>query len=55
MLRDTRGFGAVARLLDRLGEGSGVEEAMRETLRADYARLESDLADWLRRRARSAG
>ena len=52
MLKDTRGFGAVAHLLDRLGEGSGVEEAMRETLRADYARLESDLADWLRRRAR---
>jgi hypothetical protein len=55
MLRDTRGFGAVAHLLDRLGGGSGVEEAMREALRADYARLESELADWLRRRARSAG
>jgi hypothetical protein len=55
MLRDTRGFGAVAHLLDRLGEGAGVEEAMRETLRVDYSRLESELADWLRRRARSAG
>ncbi len=52
MLRDTRGFGAVAHFLDRLGDGSPVEDAMRETLRADYARLESDLADWLKRRAR---
>ncbi|MFI5119272.1 MAG: peptidase MA family metallohydrolase [Thermoanaerobaculia bacterium] len=52
MLKDTRGFGAVAHFLDRLGDGSPVEEAMRETLRADYARLESDLADWLARPAR---
>jgi hypothetical protein len=52
MLKDTRGFGAVAHFLDRLGEGSLVEDAMRETLRADYARLESDLADWLKQRAR---
>jgi hypothetical protein len=52
MLRDTRGFGAIAHFLDRLGEGQGVEEAMRETLRAGYAGLESELADWLRGRAR---
>jgi peptidase MA superfamily protein len=52
MLKDTRGFGALSHLLDRLGEGSPVEDAMRETLRADYARLESDLADWLKSRSR---
>ncbi len=52
MLRDTRGFGALAHFLDRLGESASVEEAMREELRADYPRLESDLADWLKRRAR---
>jgi hypothetical protein len=52
MLRDTRGFSALARFLDRLGEGTGVEDAMRDTLHVDYARLESDLADWLKRRAR---
>ncbi len=52
MLRDTRGPGAIGRLLDRLGEGTPVEEAMRETIRGDYARVESDLADWLERRAR---
>lgn len=52
MLKDTRGFGAVAHFLDRLGDGSLVEDAMRETLRADYARLESDLADWLKTRIR---
>ena len=51
MLKDTRGFGALAHFLDRLGEGSLVEDAMRETLRADYARLEADLADWLKTRA----
>jgi hypothetical protein len=52
MLKDTRGLGAVAHFLDRLGDGSLVEDAMRETLRADYSRLESDLADWLKSRAR---
>ncbi len=52
MLRDTRGFGALAHFLDRLGEGAGLEEAMRGELRADYPRLESDLADWLKTRAR---
>jgi hypothetical protein len=52
MLRDTRGPGAIAHLLDRLGEGTPVEEALRETMRGDYARVESDLADWLERRAR---
>ena len=52
MLRDTRGPGAIGHLLDRLGEGTPVEEAMRETLRGDYPRVESDLADWLERRAR---
>jgi hypothetical protein len=52
MLKDTRGFGAIAHFLDRLGDGSLVEDAMRETLRGDYARLESDLADWLKSRAR---
>jgi len=52
MLRDTRGFGAIEHFLDLLGDGSLVEDAMRETLRADYARLESELADWLNRRAR---
>jgi hypothetical protein len=52
MLRDTRGFGALAHFLDRLGESWSVEDAMREELRADYPRLESDLADWLKRRAR---
>ena len=48
MLRDTRGFGAISHFLDRLGEGEGIEDAMREELRADYPRLESDLADWLK-------
>jgi hypothetical protein len=52
MLRDTRGFGALAHFLDRLGEGATVEEAMREELRADYARLEADLAEWLKRGVR---
>lgn len=52
MLRETRGPGALAHLLDSLGEGTPVEEAMRETLRGDYARVESDLADFLERRAR---
>jgi hypothetical protein len=52
MLRDTRGPGAIGHLLDSLGDGMPVEEAMRETVRGDYARVESDLADWLERRAR---
>ena len=52
MLRDTRGPGAVGHLLDQIGEGTPVDEAMRETVRGDYPRVESDLADWLERRAR---
>jgi hypothetical protein len=52
MLRDTRGPGAIGHLLDSLGEGTPVEQAMRETVRGDYARVESDLADWLESRAR---
>ncbi len=52
MLRDTRGPGAIGHLLDSLGEGTPVEQAMRETMRGGYARVESDLADWLERRAR---
>jgi hypothetical protein len=52
MLRETRGPGAIGHLLDRLGEGTPVEQAMRETVRGDYARVESDLADWLESRAR---
>jgi hypothetical protein len=52
MLRETRGPGALAHLLDSLGEGTPVEDAMRETLRGDYARVDSDLAEFLERRAR---
>ncbi len=52
MLRETRGPGAIGHLLDSLGEGTPVEQAMRETVRGDYARVESDLADWLERRVR---
>ena len=52
MLRETRGPGAIGHLLDSLGEGTQVEQAMRETLRGDYGRVESDLADWLETRAR---
>jgi hypothetical protein len=51
MLRDTRGPGALAHLLDRLGDGTPLEDAMRETLRGGYDRVESDLAEWLVRRA----
>jgi hypothetical protein len=49
MLRETRGPGALSHFLDSLGDGTPVEDAMKENLRGDYARIESDLADWLRR------
>ena len=49
MLKETRGLGALGHLLDRLGDGTPVEDAMKETLRGDYARVESDLAEWLER------
>lgn len=52
MLRETRGPGAIGHLLDRLGEGTPVEDAMRETVRGGYDRVESDLADWLEHRTR---
>jgi hypothetical protein len=52
MLRETRGPGALTRLLDRLGEGTPLEEAMRETVRTDTTGVESELAEWLARRPR---
>ncbi len=50
MLRDTRGPGAISHFVDRLGEGVPVEDAMRDALRADYARLDADLLEWLSRK-----
>jgi len=37
----------IQRILQRLGEGSSTEAAMRTTIHSDYGQLESDLAKYL--------
>ncbi len=46
-INETYGMSDVHRILDRLGEGSSVEVALRSTIHADYARLQSDMAKFL--------
>jgi hypothetical protein len=46
-INDTYGMSDIQRILQRLGEGSSTEAAMRTTIRSDYGQLESDLAKYL--------
>jgi tetratricopeptide (TPR) repeat protein len=48
-IRNTYGTADVARLLKRLGEGQSVEAALRSTIHAGYAELESELAEYLKK------
>ncbi len=43
------GLGDVARLLQRLGEGQGMELALRSTIHGGYADLEADIAIYLKK------
>ncbi len=46
-LKDTYGFSDVRRILERIGEGSSAEAALRATIHSDYGQLETDLGKFL--------
>jgi tetratricopeptide (TPR) repeat protein len=46
-INDTYGMSDIQRILQRLGEGSSTEAALRATIHSDYGQLESDLAKYL--------
>ncbi|HXA86436.1 MAG TPA: peptidase MA family metallohydrolase [Candidatus Dormibacteraeota bacterium] len=48
-IRATYGMGDLARLLQRLGEGQSVESALRGTVHAGYAELETEITNYLRK------
>jgi tetratricopeptide (TPR) repeat protein len=48
-IRSTYGLSDVARLLQRLGEGQSLESAMRSTLHAGYAELETEITSYLQK------
>jgi hypothetical protein len=46
-INDSYGLSDVQRILQRIGEGSSTEAALRATIHSDYGQLESDLAKYL--------
>jgi tetratricopeptide (TPR) repeat protein len=48
-IRATYGMGDLARLLRRLGEGQSVESALRSTVHAGYAELETEITNYLKK------
>ncbi len=48
-IRETYGMSDVVRVLERIGEGSTAEAALRTVVRAGYGRLEEDVAAYLKR------
>jgi tetratricopeptide (TPR) repeat protein len=47
-IRQTYGIGDLARILQRLGEGQSIESALRSTIHAGYAELESEITTYLK-------
>jgi hypothetical protein len=48
-IRATYGMSDLARLLQRLGEGQSVESALRSTVHAGYAELETEITSYLKK------
>jgi len=46
-LRDTYGMGEIQHILERLGQGSSIEAALRSSIHGDYRQLREDMARWL--------
>lgn len=46
-INDTYGMSDVQRVLQRIGEGSSTEAALRATIHSDYGQLESELGKYL--------
>jgi len=48
-IRDTYGMSDVVRILERIGQGSSTEAAMRATIHSGYSALEEEIARYLKR------
>ncbi len=48
-IRNTYGMSDVVRILERIGQGSSTEAALRSTVHAGYAALEEEIAQYLKR------
>jgi tetratricopeptide (TPR) repeat protein len=48
-IRDTYGMSDVQRVLQRIGQGSSTEAALRSTIHAGYGQLEEEIAQYLKR------
>jgi len=46
-IRDTYGMGEIEHILERLGQGSSTEAALRTTIHSDYRQLQDDVTRWL--------
>ena len=46
-ISETYGTSDLQRILERIGQGSSTEAALRATIHSDYGQLESDLARYL--------
>ena len=46
-ISDSYGMSDLQRILERLGQGSSVETALRATIHSDYGQLEADLGKYL--------
>jgi hypothetical protein len=46
-IRDTYGMGEIQHVLERLGQGSSSEAALRGAIHGDYRQLRDDMARWL--------
>ncbi len=47
-IQDTYGLSEVRRILERIGDGSTAEQALRGTVHSDYARLQSEVGGFLK-------
>ena len=46
-IRDTYGMSDLERILERLGQGSSIEAALRATIHSDYGQLETEVGNYL--------
>ncbi len=49
-IRNTYGMSDLARILQRLGEGQSIESALRSTIHAGYAEMETEMTSYLRKK-----
>jgi tetratricopeptide (TPR) repeat protein len=47
-IQDTYGLSEVRQIVERIGEGSSTEQALRGTVHSDYARLQTEVGDFLK-------